>query len=55
MSWPAKARCALATATCALSATDAVVIPRGTVRGITRKGRNPLIFVSVLSGPPCTR
>ena len=30
-------------------------LPRGTVRGITRKGRNPLIFVSVLSGPPCTR
>lgn len=31
------------------------VVPRGTVRSITRKGRNPLIFVSVLSGPPCTR
>jgi hypothetical protein len=31
-----------------------VVIPRGTVRGVTRKGRNPLIYVSVLSGPPCT-
>jgi mannose-6-phosphate isomerase-like protein (cupin superfamily) len=39
----------------ALSATTLSVIPRGTVRGITRKGRNPLIFVSVLSGPPCTR
>ena len=38
-----------------LSATTLSVIPRGTVRGITRKGRNPLIFVSVLSGPPCTR
>ena len=38
----------------ALSATTLSVIPRGTVRGITRKGRNPLIFVSVLSGPPCT-
>lgn len=36
-------------------ALSLVVIPRGTVRGITRKGRNPLIFVSVLSGPPCTR
>jgi mannose-6-phosphate isomerase-like protein (cupin superfamily) len=38
-----------------LSATTLSVIPRGTVRGITRKGRRPLIFVSVLSGPPCTR
>jgi mannose-6-phosphate isomerase-like protein (cupin superfamily) len=38
-----------------LSATTLSVIPRGTVRGITRKGRNPLIYVSVLSGPPCTR
>ncbi len=37
-----------------LKATTLSVIPRGTVRGITRKGRNPLIFVSVLSGPPCT-
>jgi hypothetical protein len=36
-------------------ALSLVVVPRGTVRGITRKGRNPLIFVSVLSGPPCTR
>ena len=39
----------------ALTATTLSVIPRGTVRGITRKGRNPLIYVSVLSGPPCTR
>jgi mannose-6-phosphate isomerase-like protein (cupin superfamily) len=38
-----------------LSASTLAVVPRGTVRGITRKGRNPLIFVSVLSGPPCTR
>lgn len=36
-------------------ALSLAVVPRGTVRGITRKGRNPLIFVSVLSGPPCTR
>jgi hypothetical protein len=36
-------------------ALSLAVIPRGTVRGVTRKGRNPLIFVSVLSGPPCTR
>ena len=39
----------------ALSATTLSVVPRGTVRGITRKGRNPLIYVSVLSGPPCTK
>ena len=38
-----------------LSASTLAVVPRGTVRGITRKGRNPLIFVSVVSGPPCTR
>jgi hypothetical protein len=38
-----------------LAATTLAVVPRGTVRAITRKGRNPLIFVSVLSGPPCTR
>jgi hypothetical protein len=38
-----------------LSATTLAVVPRGTARGVTRKGRNPLIFVSVLSGPPCTR
>lgn len=38
-----------------LKATTLAVVPRGTVRGITRRGRNPLIFISVLSGPPCTR
>ena len=38
-----------------LSASTLAVVPRGTVRAMTRKGRNPLIFVSVLSGPPCTR
>jgi hypothetical protein len=38
-----------------LAATTLAVVPRGTVRGVTRKGRNPLIFVSVLSGPPCTK
>jgi mannose-6-phosphate isomerase-like protein (cupin superfamily) len=38
-----------------LSSTTLAVVPRGTVRGVTRKGRNPLIFVSVLSGPACTR
>lgn len=29
------------------------VIPRGMSHSIARKGRNPAIFVSVLSGPPC--
>lgn len=29
------------------------VIPRGTTSGITRRGRGPLIAVSVASGPPC--
>ncbi len=33
------------------------VVPRGTVRGLTRtgKGKNPLIVLSVVSGPPCTK
>jgi mannose-6-phosphate isomerase-like protein (cupin superfamily) len=30
-----------------------VVIPRGTPHAFTQRGRNPLIMVSVLSGPPC--
>lgn len=33
------------------------VVPRGTVRGLTRKGKgkNPLIVLSVVAGPPCTK
>jgi mannose-6-phosphate isomerase-like protein (cupin superfamily) len=31
-----------------------LVVPRGTKHTITRRGRNPAILVSVLSGPPCT-
>jgi mannose-6-phosphate isomerase-like protein (cupin superfamily) len=33
------------------------VVPRGTVRGLTRtgKGKNPLIVLSVVSGPACTK
>jgi len=33
------------------------VVPRGTVRGLTRtgKGKNPLIVLSIVSGPPCTK
>jgi mannose-6-phosphate isomerase-like protein (cupin superfamily) len=30
------------------------VIPRGTPHAITRKGRNPLILLSTLSGEPCS-
>lgn len=30
------------------------VVPRGTVRGVARKGKNPLMLLSVVSGPPCT-
>jgi mannose-6-phosphate isomerase-like protein (cupin superfamily) len=29
------------------------IIPRGTTHTISRRGRNPAILVSVLSGPPC--
>lgn len=37
-----------------LEGSSLAVIPRGTVRGITRKGRNPLILLSIVSGQPCT-
>jgi hypothetical protein len=30
------------------------IIPRGVVHAIDRRGRNPLIIISVLSGSPCT-
>lgn len=39
----------------ALESSALAVIPRGTVRAITRKGRNPLIVLSVVSGPSCTQ
>ena len=29
------------------------VVPRGTTYGLTRRGRNPLIVLAVLSGAPC--
>jgi mannose-6-phosphate isomerase-like protein (cupin superfamily) len=38
-----------------LSSSATAIVPRGTVRGLTRKGRNPLIVLSVVSGPPCTK
>jgi mannose-6-phosphate isomerase-like protein (cupin superfamily) len=38
-----------------LSAATVAIVPRGTVRGLTRKGKNALIVLSVVSGPPCTK
>jgi hypothetical protein len=29
------------------------IVPRGTARSVTRKGRNPAIFLSTVSGQPC--
>ena len=37
-----------------LASSTVAVVPRGTVRGLTRKGKNPLILLSVVSGPACT-
>jgi mannose-6-phosphate isomerase-like protein (cupin superfamily) len=37
-----------------LDAGGLVVIPRGTKHSIAKRGRNPAILLSVLSGPPCT-
>lgn len=30
------------------------VVPRGTARTITRRGKNPVIFLSMVGGPPCS-
>ncbi len=38
-----------------LAATTLAIVPRGTVRSLTRKGKNPLIVLSTVSGPPCTK
>jgi len=38
-----------------LDSSSLAVIPRGTVKALTRKGRNPLIVLSVVSGPSCTQ
>jgi mannose-6-phosphate isomerase-like protein (cupin superfamily) len=38
-----------------LGSSTVAVVPRGTVRGLTKKGRNPLIVLSVVSGPACTK
>jgi len=36
-----------------LSAGTFSVIPRAMAHSFTRRGRNPLVFLSILSGPPC--
>jgi mannose-6-phosphate isomerase-like protein (cupin superfamily) len=38
-----------------VQSSSVAVVPRGTARGLMRKGRNPLIVLSVISGPPCTK
>jgi mannose-6-phosphate isomerase-like protein (cupin superfamily) len=38
-----------------LDSSTVAIVPRGTVKAITRKGRNPLILLSVKSGPSCTK
>jgi mannose-6-phosphate isomerase-like protein (cupin superfamily) len=38
-----------------LDAGSLAIVPRGTVRALSRKGRNPLIVLSIVSGPPCTK
>jgi len=37
-----------------LEAGGLAIVPRGTAHGLTRKGKNPLMVLSVVSGPPCT-
>jgi mannose-6-phosphate isomerase-like protein (cupin superfamily) len=38
-----------------LRSSSLVIVPRGTTRGVTRKGRNPMYLLSVVSGVPCTK
>jgi mannose-6-phosphate isomerase-like protein (cupin superfamily) len=38
-----------------LTATTLAIVPRGTVRSLSKKGKNPLIVLSTVSGPPCTK
>ncbi len=38
-----------------VAAGSFAVIPRDTDYGFTRRGRNPLIMLATLSGPPCAR
>jgi len=37
-----------------LSPGALAVIPRGTTHTLSRRGRNPVIFISVVGGPPCS-
>lgn len=37
-----------------LRSSSTAVVPRGTARALKRRGRNPLIVLSVVSGKPCT-
>ena len=38
-----------------LKSSSLVVVPRGTTRAVTRKGRNPMYLLSIVSGTPCTK
>ncbi len=38
-----------------VAAGSFAVVPRATEYGFTRRGRNPLIILATLSGPPCAR
>jgi mannose-6-phosphate isomerase-like protein (cupin superfamily) len=38
-----------------LKSSSLAIVPRGTVRAISRKGRNPLYLLSIVSGPACTK
>jgi mannose-6-phosphate isomerase-like protein (cupin superfamily) len=37
----------------AVEAGTLIVVPRGTTYSLSRKGRNPVVLLSVVSGPPC--
>ena len=37
-----------------LRSSSTAIVPRGTARALKRRGRNPLIVLSVVSGKPCT-
>ena len=38
-----------------VAAGSFAVVPRGTTYGLSRRGRNPLIVLATLSGPPCAQ
>ena len=38
-----------------LKSTYIIVVSRGTTRAVTRKGRNPMYLLSIVSGAPCTK